>query len=158
MELNREQIKKELALFVDDNPVELHLHHKKTSKFLSFLKLVLAVITTDEQKIFELENRLKECENGYEGTLYLERCKLHDAEEKIKELTAENEKLDRLANLRQRDLDNSNDLLFKAEDKNEALKKQVERLTEENKGLRESYETVAKLWAKDRAAKNDTKG
>ncbi len=53
----------------------------------------LALINSQEQKIFELENRLKECENGYEGTLHLERCKLHDAEEKVKELTAENEKL-----------------------------------------------------------------
>lgn len=95
MELNREQVKKELVLFIDDTPVELHFNHKKTSKFLSFLKLVLAVITTDEQKIFELENRLKECENGYEGTLYLERCKLHDAEQKTKELTEENAELRR---------------------------------------------------------------
>ena len=91
--MDREQIKKELGLFISDNPVELHLHHKKTSSFLAFLQLVLDVITTDEQKIFELENRLKECENGYEGTLYLERCKLHDAEEKIKKLTEENERL-----------------------------------------------------------------
>ena len=53
----------------------------------------LALITSQEQNIFELENRLKECENGYEGTLYLDRCKLHDAEEKIKELTEENERL-----------------------------------------------------------------
>ena len=53
----------------------------------------LALFNSQEQKIFELENRLKECENGYEGTLYLERCKLHDAEQKIKELTEENEKL-----------------------------------------------------------------
>ena len=55
-------------------------------------------VTTEEikekaDKIFALENRLKECENGYEGTLYLERCKLHDAEEKNKELTSENERI-----------------------------------------------------------------
>lgn len=36
----------------------------------------LALITSQEQKIFELENRLKECENGYEGTLHLERAKI----------------------------------------------------------------------------------
>lgn len=53
----------------------------------------LALIESQEQKIFELENRLKECENGYEGTLHLESCKLHDAEEKVKELTEENDKL-----------------------------------------------------------------
>lgn len=55
-------------------------------------------LTTEELKekseqIFKLENRLKECENGYEGTLFLESCKRHDAEEKVKELTAENERL-----------------------------------------------------------------
>ena len=42
----------------------------------------------------------------------------------IKELTEENERLTRLANLRQRDLDNANDLLFKAEDEKERLKAQ----------------------------------
>lgn len=54
----------------------------------------LALIKEQEQKIFELENRLKECENGYKGTSFLDRCKLHDAEEKIKKLTARNEKLE----------------------------------------------------------------
>lgn len=53
----------------------------------------LQLIGNLEQIIFELENRLKECENGYEGTLFLDRCKLHDAEEKVKELTEENELL-----------------------------------------------------------------
>ena len=53
----------------------------------------LTLITSQEQKIFELENRLKECENGYDGTLFLDRCKLHDAEEKVRELTEENERL-----------------------------------------------------------------
>lgn len=53
----------------------------------------LALITSQEQRIFELKNRLKECENGYEGTLFLDRCKLHDAEEKVEELAEENERL-----------------------------------------------------------------
>lgn len=100
MELDRDQIKKELALLIDDMPVELHLHSKKTSKFLSFLKSVLTIITTDEQKIkdlemekTQLERNLSECEVGYEGTLFLDRAKLHDAEQKIKELIDENERL-----------------------------------------------------------------
>lgn len=42
-----------------------------------------------EDKIFELENRLKECENGYKGTLHLERAK-------IKELTEDNERVTQL--------------------------------------------------------------
>ena len=45
-------------------------------------KSILALINSQEQRIFELENRLKECENGYEGTLHLERAK-------IKQLTEE---------------------------------------------------------------------
>jgi len=53
----------------------------------------LALIKSQDEQIFQLENRLKECENGYAGTLHLESCKLHDAEEKIKELTEENERL-----------------------------------------------------------------
>lgn len=55
----------------------------------------LAIIESQEQKIFSLENRLKECENGYEGTLFLDRCKLRDAEKKVKELAEENERLRR---------------------------------------------------------------
>lgn len=93
MEFNREQIRKELILFLDDIPVELHLSRNRTSKFLSFLKLVLDLITKDGEKIFKLENRLEECENGYEGTHFLDMCKLHDDEQKIKELTEENERL-----------------------------------------------------------------
>lgn len=54
---------------------------------------IFAFVSAQVDKIFELENRLKECENGYEGTLRLESCKLHDAEEKVKELTAENDRL-----------------------------------------------------------------
>jgi septal ring factor EnvC (AmiA/AmiB activator) len=44
--------------------------------------------------------------------------------EENKRLTEENERLTRLANLRQRDLDNANDLLFKVEDEIERLKAQ----------------------------------
>ena len=57
------------------------------------MKDALALIKEQDEQIFNLENRLKECENGYEGTLFLESCKLHDAEEKVKELTEENERL-----------------------------------------------------------------
>lgn len=49
---------------------------------------------------------------------------INSQEQRINELTEENERLTRLANLRQRDLDNANDLLFKVEDENERLKAQ----------------------------------
>ena len=87
--LNSEKIYKELAMFIDDMPTDLHLGFKRTVKFREFLKNALALINSQEQRIKELENRIKECENGYEGTLHLDRCKLHDAEEKIKELDVE---------------------------------------------------------------------
>lgn len=54
---------------------------------------IFSFVNAQADKIFTLENRLKECENGYEGTLFLDRCKLHDAEEKVKELTEENERM-----------------------------------------------------------------
>lgn len=54
---------------------------------------IFAFVKKQDDTIFALENRLKECENGYNGTLALERCKLHDAEEKVKKLTEENERL-----------------------------------------------------------------
>ena len=100
MEFNKEQIKKELVLLIDDMPKALYLNPKKTSLFLTFLNSIYNAIMKDEKKImeqeeqiFKLENRLKECENGYEGTLHLDRAKLHDAEQKIEELKAYNENL-----------------------------------------------------------------
>lgn len=46
----------------------------------------LALIKSQEQKIFELEKRLKECENGYEGTLALERAKIKQLTEEVESL------------------------------------------------------------------------
>lgn len=40
----------------------------------------------------EAERKLAECENGYQGTLFLERCKIKDLEEKNLELQTEVEK------------------------------------------------------------------
>lgn len=133
-ELNPKQVRKELELFIDDNPVELHLNQKRTSKFMSFLKLVLDVITADEQKIFELENRLKECENGYEGTIFLDRCKMHDAEEKIKELIKTNERLISQVN-RLKKYDEERDIALHArlisETRADTVRKMQERLKKE---------------------------
>lgn len=47
---------------------------------------IFAFVNAQADKIFALENRLKECENGYEGTLALERAK-------VRELTQANEQL-----------------------------------------------------------------
>ena len=75
----------------------------------------LKYFKSQEQKIFELENRLKECENGYEGTLALERAK-------VKELTEENEKLNKRLALRERDHNDTLDLLYKEEAENKRLR------------------------------------
>lgn len=74
----------------------------------------LALIKQQDEQIFQLENRLKECENGYSGTLHIESCKLHDAEERIKELTIELDAMRGAAN---------------------SYKMHNERLTEENERL-----------------------
>lgn len=71
----------------------LKYNHGQFCYLIAIEKIKDSPIIDVEQRIFELENRLKECENGYEGTLFLDRCKLHDAEEKIKELTQANEQL-----------------------------------------------------------------
>ena len=73
----------------------------------------LALINSQEQRIWELEKynaNMKVC--GFSAKELAEKCE---------ELAVENERLTRLANLRQRDLDNANDLLFKAEDEIERL-------------------------------------
>ena len=96
MELNRDQIKKAI--------MELRRHGLSYGGTIGYhagwcddvadrITDAIALIKEQEEQIFKLENRLKECENGYEGTLFLDRCKLHDAEEKIKELTEKNERL-----------------------------------------------------------------
>jgi hypothetical protein len=102
MELNAEQIKK--ALECCKTPLASDCENcSYTGKRLEdgvyegcvncLVGDALALINSQEQKIFELENRLKECENGYKGTNFLDRCKLHDAEEKVKKLTEEIERL-----------------------------------------------------------------
>ena len=48
------------------------------------MKDALALIKQQDEQIFQLENRLKECENGYSQTLGIERAR-------VKELTEENE-------------------------------------------------------------------
>ena len=52
----------------------------------SAIKDAIALVKQQDEQIFKLENRLKECENGYSQTLGIERAK-------IKELTEENERL-----------------------------------------------------------------
>ena len=52
--VNAEQIKKELALFIDDMPTELHFGFKRTAKFREFLKDALSLIkklTEENEKL-----------------------------------------------------------------------------------------------------------
>jgi hypothetical protein len=81
---------------------------------------VIDLLREKDEQIFKLENRIKECENGYEGTLHLERCKLHDAEIKIAQKDAEIESLKNL-------LDDKCDRCI-ARDKAEAITQIAERL------------------------------
>ena len=96
MELNRDQIIKALeccgrsGITPSDVKCSECPYHNNCSFGRTLLLDALSLIKEQEDQIFKLENRLKECENGYGGTLFLDRCKLHDAEEKINELTEEN--------------------------------------------------------------------
>lgn len=103
MELNREQIIKALECCIanDWNSTkcnECPIYNGGGGCIDKLKEITIALISSQEQTIFDLENRLKECENGYEETLYLERCKLHDAEQKNKELIEENERLQKALN------------------------------------------------------------
>lgn len=89
-------------------------HEDVTSILLEYRRNLLR--EKDEQ-IFKLENRLKECENGYEGTLYLERCKIAEKDAEIERK-------------RERIVD---------------LKCEIERLTEENKSLRDNTEVIIEM-------------
>lgn len=91
-ELNREDIIKALECF-HTRILNTKIAEKITETEIMAIINALALIKDQAEQIFKLENRLKECENGYEGTLFLDRCKLHDAEEKVKQLTEENERL-----------------------------------------------------------------
>ena len=87
--LNAEKIYKELAMFIDDMPTDLHLGFKRTVKFREFLKIALALITSQEQRIKELTAKVAKWEEECDlrGDMW---CKLN---EENKRLTEENERL-----------------------------------------------------------------
>ena len=95
MELNAEQVKKAMECCNSEGHICGKCPYESVRIGIScrdkLIRDALALINSQEQKIFELENRLKESENGYKGTNFLDRCKLHDAEEKVRKLTEENE-------------------------------------------------------------------
>ena len=147
MELNIEQIIKGLECCADENSCEgkcPYYSNVVTVCSTNLAKDALAIIKEQDERIFKLENRLKECENGYEGTLYLERCKLHDAEQKIEELTKKVGELEEYYAIAKQDNDDTCDLLFKAEDENKELAKKNKELAEENKRLTKRLEKDAK--------------
>lgn len=152
--LNAEKIYKELAMFIEDMPTDLHLGFKRTAKFREFLKDALSLIKSQEQKIFDLENRLKECENGYKGTLYLESCKLRDAEEKINELGVDLKTMRGAANsykIHITELTQAHEMLSESynhleKTKDELLSERA-RLTEENERLHASCTELEKKYA-----------
>ena len=151
MELNREQIIKALECCASDGCEFCPYSRMPTlaNCVLFTMGNALSLIKEQEQKIFELENRFKECENGYEGTLYLDRCKLHDAEEKVKELTQANEQLSESYDHLEKTKDELLSERSRLTEENEKLKVNMnaygltaKRLAEENEGLRAQNETL----------------
>lgn len=49
MELNAEKISKELSMFIEDMPMDLHLGFTRTIKFREFLKDAHALINSREK-------------------------------------------------------------------------------------------------------------
>lgn len=125
VEINREQIIKALEIHTgildmpcEECPYNCDAHDEICLDFLT--KDALALINSQEQRIGELAEEVEDLK----VTLLARTMALTTLKAVKKELTEENERLTRLANLRQRDLDNANDLLFKVEDENERLKAQ----------------------------------
>lgn len=81
--MNKTQIIKEFERVIDNGANTLDSPFLDTPLYIEYIKEAITIIKGYDEQIFKLENRLKECENGYQGTLFMESCKLHDAEEKI---------------------------------------------------------------------------
>ena len=89
MNRNKEQIIKALEICANeelDTCKDCPYAEDYTNCNVLITKDALAIIKAPDQKIFELENRIKENENGYEQTLFLERCKNKDLTEQIEEM------------------------------------------------------------------------
>lgn len=83
--MEKEQIIKALECCIEDK-CENCPYDEQTACREYLLHSALALIKSQDEQIFQLENRLKECENGYSQTLGIERAR-------VKELTEENERL-----------------------------------------------------------------
>lgn len=140
--MEKEQIIKALECCTSGGPCrECEYKDKSKDTFgcrKKCLKDALALIKQQDEQIFQLENRLKECENGYAGTLHLESCKLHDAEERLKELTEERKDFE----IRALRAENQA-AVYK--DRWETSRKDFERLAEDNERLTKANEVYAEL-------------
>ena len=117
--LNAEQVKKALECCTNnDECVGEECPYYATGCENNMPKDALALINSQEQRIGELAEEVEDLK----VTLLAWTMALTTLKAVKKELTEENERLTRLANLRQRDLDNANDLLFKAEDEIDRLR------------------------------------
>lgn len=87
--LNAEQIKKDLAMFIEDMPTELHFGFKRTIKFREFLKEALTLIKYHEQRIGELTEENKAISERYA----IQVVTAIELDKQVQKLADENERL-----------------------------------------------------------------
>lgn len=97
-ELNKEEIIKALEWCIQSEGCEYCEYNKGNIDVCSIRSDALALIKDQDEQIFKLQNLLKENENGYAQTLFLEKCKNKDLTEKNKELQEENKSLAKTVN------------------------------------------------------------
>lgn len=69
-----------------ENCCNLAKWHEQWNCMTDLMKNALALIKSQDEQVFKLENRLAECENGYSQTLALERARLKELSEENKML------------------------------------------------------------------------
>ena len=145
MKPNREQIVKELVMFIEDMPVELHLGLRRTIKFRELLKDALALI----KKLYEEITRLEYIRVGVMHSVdkWLDGEELDEQDEVIRAATMREKLLQIVERLTEENAEvkaNWQKLKESHENACEECRAEFKKLTEENEGLLAQQERLKK--------------